>query len=264
MTTPLRARRCARFATLTLRLALLGACLPAAAQSPTTQMPEGTTDVDLSLVAALVPVSEGRGGMKAVILPSISAQWSNGIFAAPGEVGMQLSEDPMLKFGPLLSYGTRSRRADDKQDKLRFGVEAGAFANYQLAHNIGIQSNLLYGGGDERNGLRLNLSGNYGLRLSTHQSLSAGLGLNLVNRGYMQSSFGISPEQAARSHRPVYQAKAGLKNIYLALRWNVELSAKYALNSGVTVSRLTGSAADSPLTESPHNAFVYSALTYHW
>lgn len=261
MTIPTRARACA---SATLFAVLSACCLPAAAQSPTTQMPEGSTDVDLSLIAAIVPVSEGRGGMKAVVMPSISAQWSNGIFAAPGQVGMQLSQDPMLRFGALLTYGTRSRRADDKEDKLRFGIETGAFAHFQLAHNIGFHSNLLYGGGDDRKGVRMNLGGNYGLRLSSHQSLNAGLGMNLVNHGYMQSYFGISPAQAARSGRRAYRAGAGVKDIYLSLRWNVDLSTKYALSSGVSVSRLMGSAADSPLTESPHNAALFTVLTYHW
>ncbi|NHZ66473.1 MipA/OmpV family protein [Massilia genomosp. 1] len=261
MTIPSPARYRASVAALTL-LAAIG--LPAAAQSPTTQMPEGTTDIDLSLIAALVPVSEGRSGMKAIVLPSISAQWSNGIFAEPGELGMQLSEDPMLKFGPVLSYGTRSRRADDREDKLRLGIEVGAFAHYQWAHNIGLHSSVMYGGGDDRSGVRLNLGAGYGMRLSTHQSLSANLGMNLVNKGFMQSSFGISAEQAARSRRPVYQARAGIKNIDLTLRWNVDLSTKYALSTGVNVSRLMGSAADSPLTDSPHNVAAFTALTYHW
>ncbi|NHZ90576.1 hypothetical protein F2P45_16350 [Massilia sp. CCM 8733] len=261
MTIPSPARYRASAAAITLLAAI---SVPAAAQSPTTQMPEGTTDIDLSLIAALVPVSEGRSGMKAIVLPSISAQWSNGVFAAPGELGMQLSEDPMLKFGPLLTYGTRSRRADDRNDKLRFGIEAGAFAGYQLAHNIGFRSSLLYGGGDDRKGVRLNLGGNYGLRLGTHQSLNAGVGMDVVNHAYMQSIFGISPKQAARGRRQAYQARAGIKDIYLSLRWNVELSTKYSLGSGVTVSRLMGSAADSPLTDSPHNAAVFTALTYHW
>ncbi|HEX8610291.1 MAG TPA: MipA/OmpV family protein [Telluria sp.] len=261
MTIPTHARARTSFAALTL---LAATCLPAAAQSPTTQMPEGTTDVDISLIAALVPVSEGRGRMKAIVLPSISAQWSNGIFAEPGEVGMQLSEDPMLKYGPLLTYGARSRRADDSEDKLRLGIEAGAFANYQLAHNIGFHSSVLYGGGNERNGVRLNLRGSYGMQLGTHQSVNASAGMNLVSQGYMQSYFGISPQQAARSRRPVYRAKAGVKNIYLSLRWNVELSTKYSLSSGVTLSRLIGSAADSPLTDRTHNGALFTALTYHW
>ncbi|MDQ1816145.1 MipA/OmpV family protein [Massilia sp. CCM 9210] len=264
MTIPTRARACASFASLATFTTLAACCMPAAAQSPTTQMPEGTTDVDISLIAALVPVSEGRSAMKMIVLPTMSAQWSNGIFAEPGEVGMQLSEDPMFKYGPLLTYGSRSRRADDREDKFSLGIEAGAFANYQLAHNIAFHSSVMYGGGEDRRGVRLHLGGNYGMRLTAHQSLSAGAGMNVVNRGYMQSYFGISPEQAARSGRPAYRAGAGVKDIYLSLRWNVDLSTKYALTSGVSLARLMGSAADSPLTDSPHNAALFTMLTYHW
>ncbi|ATQ74627.1 hypothetical protein CR152_08910 [Massilia violaceinigra] len=264
MTLPTRARACASFASFATFATLAACCLPAAAQSPTTGMPEGTTDVDLILIAALVPVSEGRSGMKTVVLPSISAQWSNGIFARPGEVGMQLSEDPMFKYGPLLSYGSRSRRADDRQHKSILGIEAGAFAYYQLAHNIAFHSSVMYGGGDDHRGVRLNLGGSYGMRLTTHQTLNAGVGMNVVNRGYMQSYFGISPEQAARSGKPAYRAGAGVKDISLSLRWNVGLSTKYALGSGITASRLVGSALDSPLVDTRSNTVLFTALTYHW
>jgi|GEM_PF-1475782 len=260
MTTSFTARASAAALCATLTFV----CQHAAAQSPTTQMPEGTTDVDLSLIAALVPVSEGQSGMRAIVLPSISAQWSNGIFAEPGEVGMQLSEDPMLKFGPLLTYGARNRRADERDHKASLGIEAGAFASYRLAHNIGFSAQLLYGGSDDHRGVRVNLGANTGLRIGSHQNLSASVGMSVVDRSYMQSYFGVTPAQAARGRRPVYQAEAGIKNFYLTLGWQVELSTKYSLNTGVNLSRLVGSAADSPLVKSPNNGALFSVLTYHW
>ncbi|NHZ79483.1 hypothetical protein F2P44_09360 [Massilia sp. CCM 8695] len=264
MTIPTRARARASFASIATFTTLGACCLPAAAQSPTTQMPEGTTDVDISLIAALVQAKEGRSGMKAIVLPSISAQWSNGIFAEPGEVGMQLSEDPMLKYGPLLTYGARSHRGDDKDSKFQLGIEAGAFASYRLAHNIGFHSNVLYGGSDDHGGVRLNLGANYSMRLGTHQSLNAGVGMNVVNHSYMQSYFGISPAQAARSGKPVYRAGGGVKDAYLSLRWNIDLSTKYALSSGMVASRLMGNALDSPLVDTRSSTAVFTVLTYHW
>ena len=254
----------ARLGAAALCAALIAVCQHASAQSPTTQMPEGTTDVDLSLIAAMVPVSEGQGNMRAIVIPSISAQWSNGIFAEPGEVGMQLSEDPMLKFGPLLSYGARTRRADEKDHKSSLGIEAGGFASYRLAHNIGFSAQLLYGGSDDHRGVRLNVGANSGLRIGSHQSLSASVGMSVVDRAYMQSYFGVTAAQAARGRRPVYQAEAGIKNVYVSLGWQLELSTKYSLNTGVNVSRLVGSAADSPLVKSPNNGALFSVLTYHW
>jgi outer membrane protein len=242
----------------------LALAAPAFAQSPTTQMPEGTRDIHLSLIAALVPVTQGKGTMRALVLPSASILWSNGVFLAPGELGMQMSEDPTLAYGPLLHYGSKSRRADDPQDKIRLGVEAGGFARYRLAHNINLQSALLYGGGDNQGGLQLNLGASYALLLSSHQSLSLALGATLANRNYMQSYFGVDPAQALRGHRPVYDAGGGLKDISAALSWDAQLSNKFDLNSGIRLSRLANNAASSPLVESRHNAALWTALSYHY
>jgi outer membrane scaffolding protein for murein synthesis (MipA/OmpV family) len=242
---------------------LLFACACAYGQSATTYMPEGTTDVDVGVAAALVPRAEGRGAERFVVVPIISAQWSNGVFAAPGEVGMHLSRHPRWDFGPLLSYGTRPQRADDKNSGGGWGAEAGGFLTYQVAHGLALSSRLLYGGGADRHGVRLTASANAGFELSSHQDVGFGLGFTAVNASYMDSYFGVARSRS-QPGLPEYRAGAGMKNLFARARWNVELSSRYAVSTGVTVSRLAGAAADSPLVASPHNASLYTALSYHF
>jgi outer membrane protein len=243
---------------------LLACALPAFAQSPTTQMPEGTKDIELSLIAALVPVREGKDTVRLIVLPSASVLWSNGVFLSPGEVGMQLSEDPSLRYGPLLSYGIKSRRADDADDKSRLGIEAGAFMRYRLAHNMGLYSSLMYGGGDNNDGVRFNLGASFTQQLSTHQSLSLSVGANLADSNYMQSYFGVNSAQAVRGQRREYSAGAGIKNSYVSLNWNVQLSNKFALSTGASMSRLGDKAANSPLVEKRSSTFIWTSLSYHY
>lgn len=243
---------------------LLACALPAFAQSPTTQMPEGTKDIDFSLNAALFPVKEGKAGMRAIVLPSASILWSNGVFLAPGELGMQLSEDPSLRFGPLLSYGSKSRRADDPDSKVRYGIEGGGFVRYRLLHNVGLYSSVMYGGGDNNRGVRMNLGASFSQPLTSHQSMSISAGATLADGNYMDSYFGVNKVQAHNGHRPEYKAGAGLKSSYVALNWDVELSTKYALSTGISASRLGDKAVNSPLVDKRTSTMLWTSLTYHY
>lgn len=246
-----------------LSIPLLCACTSVYAQSATTQMPEGTTDVDLSVIAAVVPRAEGRSDSRFVLLPTLSAQWSNGIYAAPGEVGMRLSRNPRWSFGPLLTYDIKPQRADSRDAHNALGVEAGGFVSYRLAHNLGLSSRLLYGGGNDNRGVRFTASASYGIDLSAHQSLWFNLGVTAANASYMDSYFGVAAVPG-NPHRVGYRPGGGLKNLFAGAHWNVDLSTRYSVTTGLTASRLASPAADSPLVTSPHNVSLFTQLTYHF
>jgi outer membrane protein len=233
------------------------------AQSSTTHMPEGTTDIDIGLVAALVPRAEGRSEVRAVILPTATAQWSNGVFLSPGQIGMHLSEEPMLRYGPVINYGARTRRAGSTDSGSGVQLEPGAFVDYAFAYNIHFNASLVYGGGDNGGGVRLNTGARYGMRLTAHQSASLGVGAEFGNGSYMDSYFGVTPAQAGTNGRS-YQPGGGLKKVYLDLGWRTELSTKFSLSAFGRVSQLTSRAADSPLVLEPRSTILGMALSYHY
>ena len=237
---------------------------PALAQSDTTFMPEGSKDIYLSATAALVQRAEGSSAMRLIVLPSASVQWSNGVFLEPGALGMQLSADGNLKYGPLLDYGIKNQRSDDPVQKTRLDLQAGAFANYQLLYNLRVHSRLLYGGSDDNRGLQLNVGSTFSTPLTQHQSVSLTVGANIVDQAYMQSYFGVTAQQSRLGHRPQYQAGGGLKNVYLAGGWSVELTHKYSLNSGINVNWLGNTPAASPLTNASRGYGFYTTLNYHY
>jgi outer membrane scaffolding protein for murein synthesis (MipA/OmpV family) len=83
----------------------------------------------------------------------------------------------------------------------------------------------------------------------------------------MQSYFGVTPAQAARSGYGVYRPSGGFKDVGvmagismpLSESWSVDLMAKYA--------HLLGDAADSPLVDLKGSANQFSAglsLSYHF
>lgn len=246
-----------------LLIPLLCACTPVLAQSVTTQMPEGTTDVDVGMVAAVVPRAEGRGDSRFVLLPTVSAQWSNGVFAAPGELGVHMSRNPRWSFGPLLTYGAKPERADSRGKRDDWGLEAGGFVAYRVTHNLSLSSQLLYGGGNDDHGVRFTARANYGIELSSHQSLGFNIGFTAANASYLDSYFGVAPAPGS-PYRAGYHPGGHLKNLFAGVRWNVELSTRYSVTTGCSESRLAKAAADSPLVESPHNVSLFTQLAYHF
>ncbi|WP_425260798.1 MipA/OmpV family protein [Rubrivivax sp. RP6-9] len=85
-------------------------------------------------------------------------------------------------------------------------------------------------------------------RLSPDTVWNWGVTLTAAGDRYMQSYFGVTEAQAARTGYPVYDARAGLRDIALALGMRSELTPRWVAIGGYSRSRLLGPAADSPLT----------------
>lgn len=78
------------------------------------------------------------------------------------------------------------------------------------------------------------------------------LGTTVASSDYMQTYFGVTPAQAARSTAGIetYDPDAGFKDVYLELGGEFDFSERWLLKGGVRYGRLVGDAADSPVVES--------------
>jgi|GEM_PF-224832 len=88
----------------------------------------------------------------------------------------------------------------------------------------------------------------YDLRLSPATTLGLGASLAVAGDRYLQTYYGVSSEQAARSNYPVYEPGAGLRDLSTSLSLRSELSHDWVLLGGAGMTRLLGPAANSPLT----------------
>jgi outer membrane protein len=249
---------------ITCLMLMTAVACPALAQSDTTFMPEGSKDIHLSATAALVQRAEGSSKMRLVVLPSASVQWSNGVFLEPGALGMQMSSDGNLRYGPVLDYGVKRQRSDEPDRGTRLDLQAGGFASYQPLHDLRLHGKLLYGGSDDHRGAQLSLGATWSMPIAQHQGISLSAGAAFVDRAYMQSYFGINAEQARRTRRAIYNAGGGLKNVGVSAGWNIELTHKYSLSSGVSMRWLGDIPAASPLSDSNSGYAVHTSLTYHY
>ncbi len=237
---------------------------PALAQSTSMLMPEGSKDLYVGAVVADVASSEGSSSRRVVAVPTASGLWSNGVFAQIGAVGWDITDDPTMDYGPILTYGFRTKRSDGAGHGGEIGVQGGAFYSFMFTREVHFGSRLLYGGAADGHGLQLRLGADVATRLGAHDTLTLSPGLTLADASFMRSTYGITAQQATNDGLPAYAARAGLRSVNLDIDWERELTTKFTLDTGLSLSRLAGSAAHSPLIDQRDDATLYTALTYHF
>jgi outer membrane protein len=282
----------------TFLIAALTLSVTAHAQSPAQNlMPDGSHDMYLGLGVMSRPVYEGAEHKKANVIPVMQMQWSNGAFLAGMSAGWHLSNQFNHEFGPLISLEANrtssglsnsiqtpanlqssvvgpglSDRAHFKAsnkllglDDIRTRILYGGFYNYQLAENLRQTNTLLFGAGNNRQGLRLSSDLRYHVKdMFPHHQLTFGVGLTLVNQAYAQTYFGVSDIEAGRSVNEQFTTKAGVKDIHADIYWNWNLNSSWLITSKMNLSQLINSAGRSPLVERKTNFTVSSAIAYRF
>jgi outer membrane scaffolding protein for murein synthesis (MipA/OmpV family) len=85
-------------------------------------------------------------------------------------------------------------------------------------------------------------------RISAASVVGVGASLSLAGDRYMQTYYGISAAQAARTGQPVYTPPAGLRDMSMTINLRTNFGPEWTLLAGAGASRLLGPAAASPLT----------------
>lgn len=275
-----------------LGLAVLGFSSMAFAQTPAANMmPDGSKDLYVGLGIESLPRYEGSGEQRTQAAPVIQMQWSNGIFWSGLTAGMHLSEKPGIEYGPLVSIdpgrthasiqilGTNSTgnatniaafspvgRADVKDTGVR--LEYGGFFNYYLGGSTRIATSLLYGDGENHSGLQFTADAQKSFHPGTHHTLSISAGLTWANQEYVESYYDVAPNAivlaSASSVARNFEPRSGIKDTHVSAHWNWEISNAWLLTSQMSATRLTGSAADSPLTDKRSNVTLSTALAYRF
>jgi outer membrane protein len=138
-------------------------------------------------------------------------------------------------------------------------VLGGAFLNYYLAPQWRLVSSVLAGGGDTgvlANVAIQHLSGNF----SAAHRLTVSAGLELADRNYNSTFFGVTAAEHLRSGNAQYAPGGGVKDVYVAARWNWALSPSWILSTTARAARLQGDARTSPLVERPNQYSISTGL----
>jgi len=97
------------------------------------------------------------------------------------------------------------------------------------------------------------ISGGWEERIAPRTTLTLGTSLSMAGDRYMQSYFGVSQEQAARTTYAVYQPRSGLRDVSVFTNLRHDIGSEWTVLGGGAVTRLLGPAAASPLTGNPNN-----------
>ena len=282
-----------------LVLFLAGAGGAVLAQSPAANpMPDGSRDMYVGLGVATSPDYQGARERSTGGQPLLQMEWSSGIFVSGLSAGMHLSRQSGVEFGPLLSINMGRARDGNSgtaggvteplpgladptrlRQTVRIGVahdlsgmndvkarlQGGAFLNYYLSPAMRVTSSLLYGAGNGRDGMVLNLGlQRVAAEITPHHRVSVSGGVNLVNRAYNASFFGVTGDESNASGYAAYAPGAGIRDVYLGAGWNWALSPGWMVASGARIARLQGDARNSPLVQRPTNVSVSTGLAYRF
>jgi MipA family protein len=193
---------------------------------------------------------QGASEQKVSALPGVFLQASNGLFADPlNGVGYSFEPQGALQYGLRLNLET-GRSVETTLpgfEKIKARANPGAFANYTVNDKLTLRSALRLGMGDAADGSLLHVGGSYKVLQAGFFGVSLNASLKYADSNYMQSYFGVSPSQSAASGLKAYQPSAGFAAAKVGLTAGTPLSRQIFVFTNVSLQRLLGDAANSPI-----------------
>lgn len=264
-------------------------------------MPDGSRDMYVGLGALSAPDFQGSIKRGVSAQPLIQVEWSSGVFISGMNLGMHLSREPSLEFGPLVSIqpgrdfngtsrgpggineiggptlgpitGQGDRGAVDFSggnilygiDSVPSRVQAGGFLNYYLTPGWRVTNSVQYGSGRDRKGVIWNIALQHiAADVAPNHRVSASFGVNMVNRSYNQSYFGVTEEEFNRGAVSSFAPEAGMRDMYVGVRWNWLLSPRWMMTSSARFARLQDDASKSPLVQRKNDVSISTGLAYRF
>jgi outer membrane scaffolding protein for murein synthesis (MipA/OmpV family) len=211
--------------------------------------------------------SAPASGVKGEIgLIDASVGFPNGI-----DVGIARLSTPSRHFTLRLGGGYRFGRDADDNDALNGmgDIDGQVVARITLAsepanaRGLGIFYGVEYETdvSDETNGDTFTLYAGDKFSLSPKTTLTLTGRTQWADDDFMQSYFGVSGAQAARSRNRAFQAESGFADVGLEANLNYAITEHWMMFGTLGYSRLLGDAADSPLVDGEGSANQFRAFT---
>lgn len=228
--------------------------------------------IDLGLGTSVRSVYPGDNRYRVMAGPSVSIRYRDRFFLSTGEgLGADIVDTRHVQIGVALGYSLGRQESSDEFHLRGLGnipvsPSALIFANYVVSKNFPLVL---------RAAARRDLGGTDGWTgtFSAYMPLPgsskrfywfAGPTMTVGDARYMQSWFGVTPAQAARSPYGVYNAHAGLKSYGAGITAVWFLQKHWFLNVDAAVEELVNSAGHSPITQRPANAAVDATVSYQF
>ena len=255
----------------------LGLLPQAAAQVPEETPIERTEprvwDAAVGVIVSHGPRYPGSAGSTTSLTPGVAVRWGRVSFASRsafsvrgaeagsgGGLRVELAQGERLRAGLGLRLDSGRREADSPELRglgdVRGTLRLRLSASYRLDDGWRARSVVTVDALGRGGGTLGELQIGRDIALSPHLGVQGTLGLGWADRRHLQSYFGISPEQAARSGYPVTTLSTGLRDVTVSAGWRRALGPRWAVFGGANVSRLIDEAAASPLVRKRNSQSV--------
>lgn len=201
------------------------------------------------------PVFPGSDEYSVVAYPTISIRRNQGPerFSAPDDgVSFVVFGSSHWAVGAVGRYQTGRYYENDRRlygiQDAKWAIEPGLFAEFwALADTVRFRGEIRYGI-NGYNGLVGTLAADYVYRMTPNLVLNAGPRLNVAGSEYMETYFGVTPQDAAWNGRvTAYSPEAGIKSLGFAAAATYRWNDQWSTTVRGSYERLVGDAADSPI-----------------
>lgn len=213
-------------------------------------------DWDIVVGAGLVVAPKYSGSSKYQIspVPNISISYQDKYFLNPLGLGVNAIKWKGFKAGASIGYDMG--RNDSVAARLHglgdieASINAAIFASYRLENwtfDGAIRHALTHA---SSYGMTADLGVNYRIPvIEKRLDIVVGPRIGFADSDYMETWYGITNAQAAGSGMRVYNAEGGIKDMSFNARMNYAVAPHVKISPFVSVKRLLGDAADSPIVE---------------
>jgi outer membrane scaffolding protein for murein synthesis (MipA/OmpV family) len=266
---------------------LLGAALPARADTwgdlnrsldtmvgqMLDMMPRGVSGFRLGLGPVIEPRFVGDDATTVNVRPVVSFRYRNVVdvdnnnvrINVLGDWGNLAGRDTKWAAGPAvrINFG----RGEDDAPSLRglgdigTSVELGAFVGYN-ADPWRFRARIRRDVASAHSGWLIDAEANVSVIENTKFFVRANAQVAWADRNFMNTYYGVTPVQSARSGLPVFRAGSGLHNVSTTLVGEYVLNAHWSVFGTLGYTRLFSSAANGPLVKLRGSPNQFSAGTF--
>ncbi|HCG04881.1 MAG TPA: MipA/OmpV family protein [Desulfovibrio sp.] len=212
------------------------------------------------------PAYEGSDRYRVSPLPDVSVAYEDGLFFANiwDGIGSYPLQGENYKVGASVGF-TPGRQEEDDRDTLRGMGDIDRGATVNLLGEYGFDQIHLSGKvskGTEEYGTTAKMELGSMFPVSEQLTVMGSVGATWADEEHMETYFGVSSAQSARSGHGRYHADSGIKSVGFSIgvvysitdQWNVKLM--------VMGDQLMGDAVDSPIVKSEFNPSVLLSVGY--
>jgi len=201
------------------------------------------------------PDYEGSSDYEMTLLPAGTARFDNGMYIQLLGLNLRANLIPsnFWRLGPV--YNNRPARSDVENDavddmkNISDANELGLFGGIEW-NNWFVFLDILEDMGSAYNGWYATLKGGYNWKISNEWLLSMGAHATYADENYMDTYFGVSAADSARSGLSPYNADGGMKDYGIDLGVNWNFTGSWSLRGIAQISQLVGDADDdSPVVD---------------